>query len=130
MKQINSSFSSVLMLVVCLFSIQSILAVDVPLKKGDPGDGTYVMTRAMSRSISLIQVSATLNAPELAIDFTNSVGIANVIIEDQYGMIVYQASIDTNSTLETIIETGEWNNGNYSLHVSYGSTNLVGTFQL
>lgn len=127
MKKINSSLCSILMLLACVFSAQSVFAVDVPLKKGDPGDKTTTM---MTRSVSVIPASVSLNDTELDIFFTSSVGIANITIVDQSGAIVYQEVLDTNSTRSTSIETGGFDSGTYTVKVSYGSTNLVGTFQL
>lgn len=120
------------MLLVCIFSVQTIFATDNPvlLKKDDPGQGTQILSRSLSKSISEISVSATLTDTELVIDFTNPVGIATITVEDQNGNAVYQDVVDTNSTLETVIETGNLDSGNYTIHISYGTTKLVGSFQL
>lgn len=128
MKKINSLLFSIFMLLVCLLSIQNVFAVDVPLKKGDPGGigGTSIM----SRSISVIPVSVSLINPQLVIYFNNSIGIAHITIVDQNDSIVYQDVIDTYSSIESVIETSGWDSGNYKVKIVYGSTKLVGTFQL
>lgn len=127
MKKIQSVLFSILFTSVFFLPLQSVFAVDVPLAKTDPGGIGPMM---LTRSVSTIQVSAALNNTELTIDFSRSVGVAQITIEDVTGAIVYQEVIDTNSTLQTAIETGGFDSGNYTLRITYGTTNLVGTFQL
>ena len=115
------------MLVICIITVQSVFAVDVPLKKNENGAGTSTM---LTRSVSVIPVSVSLNDTELDIFFSNSVGIANITIVDQSGAVVYQEVLDTNSTRSTSIATGGFDSGTYTVKISYGLTNLVGTFQL
>jgi len=126
MKKINFSFVGILMLLVCAFSFQSVSALDVPLKKDDPSQGT----QALTRSISIIPVSVSLNDTELGVSFSKSVGVAQVSIVDATGVIVYQEYVDTNSTPQTYIEVGGFDSGNYTLKITYGTTSLKGAFQL
>jgi flagellar hook assembly protein FlgD len=126
MKKVNSSLCSIFMLLACVFSVQTALAVQVPLKKGDIGIGTMML----SRSVSAIPVSVSLDDTDLGISFDKPVGVAQITIEDQNGTVVYQDVLDTNSTHATDIETGGFDSGNYTVKISYGSTNLVGAFQL
>jgi len=129
MKKINSSFYGIFMMLVCLFSVQTVFAVDVPLKKGDTGAGGVNLM--LSRSVSAaIPISVSLDDTELGIFFNKSGGDAQVTIVDETGNVVYQEVIDSNSTTETYIEVGGFDSGNYSLQITYGSTKLVGTFQL
>jgi hypothetical protein len=128
MKKINSSFFCISIMLFCLFSVQTVFAVDVPLKKGDLGGGTNMM---LSRSVSTaIPVFVSLDDTELGIFFNKSVGVAQVTIVDETGNVVYQEAIDSNLTAETYIEVGGFDSGNYSLQITYGSTKLIGTFQL
>jgi len=129
MRKINSSFFCIFVMLVSLFSVQSVFAVDLPLKKGDSGSigGSYMLSRSVSATIPL---SASLDDTELAIFFGKSVGIAHVAILDESGSVVYQEVIDTNSTSETYVEIGGFDSGNYTLQVTYGVTNIVGAFQL
>ena len=116
-------------MLVCLFSVQTVFAVDVPLKKGDTGAGGVNLM--LSRSVSAaIPISVSLDDTELGIFFNKSGGDAQVTIVDETGNVVYQEVIDSNSTTETYIEVGGFDSGNYSLQITYGSTKLVGTFQL
>jgi len=129
MKKINFSLCSIFVMLICLFSVQTVFAVDVPLKNGETGAGT--MPSMLSRSKSTITpVAVSLDDTELGIFFNKSVGVAQVTIVDETGSVVYQEVIDSNSTTETYIEVGGFDSGSYSLQITYGSTKLVGTFQL
>jgi len=126
MKKIQSVLVSILFTSVFFLPLQSVFAVDVPLAKDPSGRGTLMMTR----SISIIPVSVTLDDTELGILFSSPVGVAQISIVDATGSIVYQEVVDTNSTHETVIETGGFDSGRFTIKISYGSTNLIGTIQL
>jgi len=125
MKKINFSVISFITLLFCVLSVQTVLAVDVPLKKGNPSDKDF-----LSRSTSILPVSVSLDDTTLGIFFSKSVGIAHITIEDENGNVVYQDVVNTKSLLESNIETGGFDSGNYTLKVSYGTTTLIGGFQL
>lgn len=137
MKKMNFSLLNIIMFLFFALPLQSVFAgnEDVPLKKDDPTGGNYPGTYSVLKSYSLTQesiipVSATLNEFELVLDFSQSVGIAQITVEDQNGSIVYQDAVNTRSTRESVIETSGWDSGNYTIHISYGKTNLVGSFLL
>ena len=125
MKKINFSVISFITLLFCVLSVQTVLAVDVPLKKGNPSDKDF-----LSRSTSILPVSVSLDDTTLGIFFSKSVGIAHITIEDENGNVVYQDVVNTKSLLESNIETGGLDRGNYTFKVSYGTTTLIGNFQL
>ncbi|MDR3651855.1 MAG: DUF3244 domain-containing protein [Paludibacter sp.] len=129
MKKINSSLVSIFMLLVCMLSVQSVFAIDVPLKKGDSGSigGSNIM---MSRSVTIIPVSASFDGTDLYLTFSSKVGVAQVTVIDQFGSIVYMQSVDTNSTSTVVIPTDSWDSGTYTLQVTYGTTTLSGTINL
>jgi len=124
MKKINSSLFGIFMLLFCIVSVQSIFAVEVPLKKDNPAQGS------MSKSTTTLPVSVSINDTDLGIVFSKSVGVANITIEDQTGNVVYQDVLDTSSTRTTSIETGGFDSGNYTVTIFYGTTILIGNFQL
>ena len=124
MKKINSSLFGIFMLLFCIMSVQSVFAVEVPLKKDNPAQGS------MSKSTTTLPVSVSINDTDLGIVFSKSVGVANITIEDQNGNVVYQDVLDTNSTRTTSIETGGFDSGNYTVNISYSTTILIGDFQL
>ena len=124
MKKINSPLFSIFMLLFCFLSVQSIFAVEVPLKKGNTAPGT------MTKSTTTLPLSVSINDTDLGIVFSKSVGVVNITIEDQNGNVVYQDVLDTNSTRTTSIETGGFDSGNYTVTISYSTTILIGDFQL
>jgi len=126
MKKLNSILFGIFMMLVCVLPFQSIFAVDVPLKKGEPGAGTLMMTR----SLSIVPVTADLLSTELIVDFTSTVGTAYVSLVDKSGNVVYQTTVDTFSTPEVVIPVDGLNNGNYALKIVYGSTSFSGSFKL
>lgn len=126
MKKINSSVISFITLLFCVLSVQTVLAVDVPIRKDDPANSTQMF----SKSISVLPVSVSLDESTLSIFFSKPVGIAQITIVDESGNVVYQDVVNTNSSLESYIETGGFDSGNYTIKVSYGTTTLIGGFQL
>jgi len=140
MKKLNSLLFSIFMIAVSILPLQNVFAVDVPLKPGIPGPGDvpqggYALKTTSLKTTSLkttfiIPVTASLNGTELALYFGSPVGVAQITIEDQYGAIVYQDAINTNSTSELLIATDGWASGNYTVNIAYGTSSLSGTFLL
>lgn len=135
MKATSFKFAIFLFVLAGLFMSSLTYADDVPLKKDD-GLGTLPnIVSPMLKSLSLnsftyLSVSADLTNGVLTVDFSSSVGTALISIVDETGSIVYQVSVDTYSTPEVAIPVDDLGSGSYSLKISYGSTNLVGKFQL
>jgi hypothetical protein len=141
MKTINPKFSRIYVLLFCLISIQTIFATII-IRKDDPAPGggggiegimttsTFLKTTALKSRATVIPVTADIIDGELGIYFSNSVGIAYVSIVDQNGTIVDTEILDTTTNLELYIPIDGLTSGSYKLKISYGSTNLVGDFQL
>jgi hypothetical protein len=81
-------------------------------------------------STFIIPVTADIIGSDLIVDFTTTVGTAVVSVVDQNGNVVYQTVVDTFSTPEVVIPVDGMSSGDYSLKISYGSTHLIGDFQL
>lgn len=73
-------------------------------------------------------VTAAINETEVSVDFSSSVGVAIITIIDDTGAIVYQQSLDTNTTLISNIYLGGWDSGSYTLTIQYGNILLTGHF--
>jgi len=130
MKKINFSLFSIFLLLVSVVSVQTVFA-GVPLKSDPTPKTTLPQSKVKSLSTTSVPlVTFSLDDSELVLDFSCSVGVAQITVEDQNGSVVYQDVIDTNSTLESVIETSGWDSGNYTVHIAYSSKKLVGTFQL
>lgn len=134
MKKIKPTLLNFLLICVFALPLQSLFAVDVPLKKDETGPGTMINSPALRTSALktqiVISVTADLIGSDLIVDFSTTVGTAFVSIVDLNGNIVYQTSVDTFSSPEVIIPVDGLNSGKYNLKIAYGSTNLIGDFKL
>ena len=127
MKKLNSFLFSFLMLLLCSLPFQTISAVDVPLKPDmDPNatKGTYQMAPVS------IALDVTQNDADVTLNFLYPVGATQVTVENENGEVVYMETVDTFTTLDAAIDTQNLNGGVYTLKISYGSTNLIGEFEL
>jgi hypothetical protein len=134
MKTTNFKFSIFVFVFMGLFFNFNAYAEDVIIRK-DGGGGTNPNVLSPLKSISMnsftyMSVSADLTNGELTVDFGTPVGTAVVSIVDATGVVVYQVVVDTYSTPEVVIPVDNLSSGSYSLKISYGSTNLIGEFQL
>jgi hypothetical protein len=138
MKKINYRLLSFFVVLICVFSNQVVFA-DIIIRKDDPQQGgvANIASTKLSalksnalQSQFVIPVTADIIGTDLIVDFTTTVGTAVVSVVDQNGNVVYQTVVDTFSTPEVVIPVDELSSGNYSLKISYGSTHLIGDFQL
>ena len=128
MKKLNLPLFSILMLVLFTLPFQSVSAKDVPIKSEDPSD--WNIPSNGSRAPVRIALEVSQNDADVTLNFLYPVGAAQVSIENENGDVVYQEAVDTYSTLDASIDTQNFDGGVYTLKISYGSTNLVGEFEL
>jgi hypothetical protein len=81
-----------------------------------------------SLSEAYYPVSAYVDEVALTVTFTESVGIANVLVYDANNQLVDMVTVDTSSEFEAVLATDTWASGSYKLVVSYGATTLEGYF--
>jgi hypothetical protein len=93
-------------------------------KDGDP-DPTPVMHAPF-----FIPVTAFIDDNGLALDFIVPEGVATITVYDESHNVVHQEVLDTNTNLSTLIPSDEWNGGSYTVTIHYGTTNLIGNFEL
>ena len=134
MKKINFKFLGLFVLLLSVFSNQVVFA-DIIIRKDDPNPSTIPTAQSKLKTLSLsstsfIAVTADVVGTDLIVDFNSSVGTAFVSIVDQNGNVVSQTSVDTFSTSEVIIPVDGLSTGKYSVKISYGSTKLIGNFNL
>jgi hypothetical protein len=126
MKKQNLLHFSGLLLLLFTLSIQSVSAGDVLIKKDDDYNIPDNNTRAPVR----IALTASQNENDVTLNFLYPVGTTQITVENENGDVVYQQAVDTYTTLDAYIDTQNFEGGIYTLKISYGSTNLVGEFEL
>jgi len=125
---ITIMLKQIFILVVLMFSIlTTTYASDIPLKGPDL---PTLPTRPRALAPRQIPVTVDLSSTDIFINFTNSVGIAVVTIKDSEGSIVSQELLDTDSESELYISIEDWDSGDYTITIEYGSTTLNGEFSL
>lgn len=127
MKKLNLSLFSILMLLFYSLSSQTVWAGDVPLKADD---GLSSFDPHTTRAPVSIALDVTQNETDVTLNFLYPVGAAQVSIENENGEVVYQGAVDTFTTLDSSVDTQNLDGGIYILKISYGSTDLVGEFEL
>ena len=134
MKKINFRLLGLFGVLLSVFSNQVVFAEIVIRKDDDSGlKPNIISTQSKTYSLSLktvIPVSADVVGTDLIVDFSTTVGTAFVSIVDKNGIVVYQTTVDTFSTPEVIIPVDGFSSGKYSVKISYGSTKLIGDFNL
>lgn len=81
-------------------------------------------------SVTYSSVTATANESDLAVYFDWSVGNATITVYNSANQIVDQEIVNTNTTNEIHIPINLWNNGVYTLSVTYGTTTFRDTFEI
>lgn len=81
-------------------------------------------------SVTFNSVSATISETELAVYFESYVGDATITVYDSSDNVVYQEVVDTDSTPEVYVPVTSWSSGDYTITISYGTTDLIGYFQI
>ncbi len=125
MKKINLPLFSILMLLLFTLSFQTISAGEVLLRPTGP-----IIDDNNQRAPVSIALDVTQNETDVALSFLYPVGSTQITIENENGELVYQGAVDTFTTLDAAIDTQNFDGGVYTLKISYGSTDLVGEFEL
>ena len=135
MKKINFRLIAFFVVLLSVFSNQLVFADGLIIirKNGNTGNQPNALfaTKSLSTSTtSVIPVTADVVGSDVIVDFTKTVGTAYVSVVDKSGSVVYQTVVDTYSTSEVVIPIDGLSSGSYSLKITYGFTNLIGSFQL
>lgn len=125
MKISKSILSKICIAAGFLVLAQLSFAGDVIIRKDDDPDSNPGMHAPF-----FIPVTAFIDDNGLALDFIVPVGETIITVYDASHNVVHQEVLDTNINLSTLIPTDEWNGGDYTVTIHYGSTNLIGNFGL
>lgn len=80
--------------------------------------------------LSITDITIDIIGSDLLVNFNSSIGIATVSIKDKKGSIAYETTVDTNSTSEVIVPINLFDEGDYTITVTYGSTVYTEQIQL
>jgi len=127
MKISKSMLSKVCTVAGFLVLTQFCFATDIIIRKDNP---IPPPDRAMSQPNTLYPVSATIVGTDLTVYFDSEVGIATVTVYDSADQVVSQQTVDTSSTLEVAMSLSNQSSGDYVVRISYGTTHLIGDFQI
>jgi hypothetical protein len=114
-----------------ILSAQFSFAVDPVPVLIPPDDGAPSTPPTHPSSFTMMpSASATISETELAIYFDYSVGDAIITVYDADNNVVYQETVDTDSTTEVSIPVSNWLAGDYMITVTYESTTQRGYFSI
>jgi len=77
-----------------------------------------------------VPVSISVSDAGLALHFNEAIGLAVITITNDAGDIVYQETVDTDATSSVFIPSSSWNTGSYTITITYGTTSLIGCFEI
>lgn len=106
-------------------SISNLIAGDIIIRRDNP-----IPPQPGLDSFDMIYVTATEDNSELAVYFEEAVGDATITVYDASNQVVYQTVIDTDSQSAAFIDISAWSSGDYTLKISYDTTNLIGEFTI
>jgi len=125
MKFSKSKLSKICIAAGFLVLAQLSFAGEVIIHKDDDPDPTPAMHAPF-----FIPVTAFIDDNGLALDFIVPEGVATITVYDESHNVVHQEVLDTNTSLSTLIPSDEWNGGSYTVTIHYGTTDLIGNFEL
>lgn len=128
MKKLNLLGMRYALIIACLFSIQSLFAVDVPLKSADDPNA-YTPSRPIRTRI-MIPLTATIEGSELGFYYTTNVGTCTVTVVDENNNVEFVQVINTSEDTEFYFDLQGLPIGNHYVKINYGSINLIGKFYL
>lgn len=127
MKVSKLMFSKICIIAGFILIAQFSIATEITIRKDDVPSPPPIQPNGMTM---LIPVSATIDATELAVYFEESVGDATITVYDDSSNVIYQEVVDNDASLEVFISSSTWLSGDYTLTITYGTTNLIGDFQI
>ena len=99
--------------------------IDLPFRKTD-NSGEKGQTRAPF----CIPLTASYTSDVLSFNFLYPTGSATITITDDFGAVVYLASIDTFTQPDLYILIDIWDCGSYHISIQYGCNTLIAEFEL
>lgn len=107
-----------------VFVVSNVFAGVIIIRKDD-GPTPPIAPRMVT---SISTVTATEDNSELIVYFSQILGDATITVYDASNQEVYQEVIATDSQSVAFIDISAFATGDYTLTISYGTTNLRGEF--
>jgi len=117
-------------LVITLFSFVIVIGLFATINSIDLYKDPFPPGPTPRSLLTFFPSAATISEIELTIYFDENIGITSITVYNESNQVVENEVIDTSSTEEVFIPVSEWNSGNYTISISYGSTTLKGRFQI
>jgi len=111
-----------------LILAQVSFATDIIIRKDSQSPPPQPMPNSVT--IGDIPVTATIDNTDLTVYFDWAVGDAIVTVYNSANQVVSQQTVDTSSTLEVAMSLSNQSSGDYVVRISYGTTHLIGDFQI
>jgi len=123
----KSTLSKVCLLAGSVFTVHILLATDVVIRKDNEPSSTPTPVHG---SAIILPVLVMMDNNVLVVYFDDLLGDVTIIVYDAQNEAVYQNVVDSTVASELYIPVSSWGNGYYTIRITYGTTHLIGGFQL
>ncbi len=134
MKQLFLTAASLFFTLSCFSGEIVVLPTDPPIVRVGEQSSSMMSSSSLKKStykstaVVYYPVSAYVDDLALSVTFTQSVGMATVMVYDANNQLVDMVSVDTTTETMVALSTEAWATGAYKLVINYGNTSLVGNF--
>ena len=121
--------------IICLMAVLSLslssmacyanTPIEIPVKSPDTSTSD-----GQRRAPFRIPLTVSYTADVLSFNFLYPTGSATITITDDFGAVVYLASIDTFTQPDLYIPIDIWDGGSYHISIQYGCNTLIAEFEL
>jgi len=126
--KILKSLCKVCLIAGFILSSQLSFASDILIRKDDSPPPAPGQPHALS--LSLYPVTAEINSTYLTVSFETTVGSVTVAVYDATNQLITYQTVDTDTTAVVNLSLNGQNAGDYVIRISYGTTHLIGDFQI
>lgn len=126
--KILKSLCKVCLIAGFILSSQLSFATDILIRKDNTPPPTPVQPHALT--VNLYPVTAEINSTNLTVSFETTVGSATVAVYDATDQLITYQTVDTGTTAVVNLSLNGQNAGDYVVRISYGTTHLIGDFQI
>lgn len=126
--KILKSLCKVCLIAGFILSSQLIFATNIIIRKDNTPPPPPIQPNALS--LNLYPVTAEISSTNLTVSFETTVGSATVAVYDATDQLITYQTVDTGTTAVVNLSLNGQNAGDYVVRISYGTTHLIGDFQI